>query len=182
METSLKEIKLILPKIFEDERGIFYESFNQKVFNNLIGQKITFVQDNHSISKIGVLRGLHYQKPPSVQGKLIRVTKGKIFDVAVDIRKHSPSFGSWAGVSLSSKNNKMLWIPNGFAHGFVALSKVAEVSYKTTDYYDPGSEETIRWDDSFINIDWPIKIGPILSEKDANALSLREITTNNVSL
>jgi len=182
IETSLKEVKIITPKIFEDARGIFYESFNQTVFNNLIGREITFVQDNHSISKIGVLRGLHFQKPPSAQGKLIRVTKGKIFDVAVDIRKNSPSFGSWVGVLLSSKNKKMLWIPKGFAHGFVALSKVAEVNYKTTDYYDPCSEETIRWDDPFLNIDWPLKIKPILSEKDANAASLPEIMTHNVFL
>lgn len=172
METNLKEVKIVIPKIFDDMRGIFYESFNQKVFNNLIGRELTFVQDNHSISKNGVLRGLHFQKPPSAQGKLIRVTKGKIFDVAVDIRKHSPSFGNWVGVLLSSKNKKMLWIPEGFAHGFVALNELTEVNYKTTDYYNPRTEETIRWDDPFLNISWPLKIKPSLSQKDKNAPSL----------
>ena len=179
IETSLKEVKIIMPKIFEDERGIFYENFNQKIFNNLIGQEITFVQDNHSISKNGVLRGLHFQKPPSAQGKLIRVTKGKIFDVVVDIRKPSPSFGSWVGVLLSSKNKKMLWIPKGFAHGFVSLSEEAEVNYKTTDYYNPTSEVAIRWDDPYLKIKWPINETPILSSKDQNAPSLMDLIRFN---
>ena len=172
METSIKEVKIIMPKTFEDERGIFYESFNQKVFSNLIGQKITFVQDNHSRSKKGVLRGMHYQLPPLAQAKLVRVVQGKIFDVAVDIRQSSSTFGQWVGEILSAKNKRQLWIPEGFAHGFLTLSSSAEVLYKTTNYYFRESERSIRWNDPSIGIDWMNEIPPLISLKDNNAQTL----------
>ncbi|HFP1486199.1 TPA: dTDP-4-dehydrorhamnose 3,5-epimerase, partial [Escherichia coli] len=159
------------PKVFGDERGFFMESFNQKVFEEAVGRKVEFVQDNHSKSSKGVLRGLHYQLEPYAQGKLVRCVVGEVFDVAVDIRKSSPTFGKWVGVNLSAENKRQLWIPEGFAHGFLVLSEIAEFVYKTTNYYHPESEGCIKWDDSFLMIDWPNK--PIaISEKDKKGSSI----------
>ena len=169
--TSLKipDVKLIEPDVFEDERGFFYESFNQQKFNEAIGQDILFVQDNHSKSSKGVLRGLHYQEAPFAQGKLVRVVVGEVFDVAVDVRKDSPTFGQWVAEVLSGENKKQLWIPEGFAHGFLTLSNQAEAVYKTTGFYNKESERTIRFDDRVINISWPQE-QYILSEKDLNGI------------
>ncbi|MEL0056138.1 MAG: dTDP-4-dehydrorhamnose 3,5-epimerase, partial [Methylophilaceae bacterium] len=158
---------------FEDERGFFFEAFNQKKFNNLLGQDITFVQDNHSKSKQGVLRGLHYQKAPFAQAKLVRVTSGEIFDVAVDIRIDSPTYGQWSGEILSAQNKKQLWIPEGFAHGFLVLSDEAEVIYKTTQFYSKDHENCIAYNDKKINITWPSLAGQyILSPKDLEGGSI----------
>ena len=169
--TSLKipDVKLIEPDVFEDERGFFYESFNQQKFNEAIGQDILFVQDNHSKSSKGVLLGLHYQEAPFAQGKLVRVVVGEVFDVAVDVRKDSPTFGQWVAEVLSGENKKQLWIPEGFAHGFLTLSNQAEAVYKTTGFYNKESERTIRFDDRVINISWPQE-QYILSEKDLNGI------------
>lgn len=169
--TSLKipDVKLVEPDVFIDQRGLFFESFNQKKFNNSLGLKITFVQDNHSISRKGVLRGLHYQKAPFSQGKLIRVVNGEIFDVAVDLRRNSSTFGKWVSENLSAENKKQLWIPEGFAHGFLALSKVAEVAYKTTQYYSKSSEKTIQYNDKNLNIEWPKMPEYSLSDEDKKA-------------
>ena len=169
--TSLKiaDVKLIEPDIFEDKRGFFFESFNQKKFNQAIGQEITFVQDNHSKSKKGVLRGLHYQKSPFSQGKLIRVICGEIFDIALDIRKDSPSFGKWVSEILSAENKKQLWIPEGFAHGFLALSDGVEMIYKTTNFYSKAHEATIKYNDQQFKINWPKKTQYFLSSSDLNA-------------
>ena len=170
---SSKEIKIIEPEVFNDERGFLFESFNLKRFEKIIGSKISFVQENHSKSCFGVLRGLHYQLPPFCQGKLLRVISGEIFDVAIDIRKSSPNFGKWIGFNISSKNKKQIWIPEGFAHGFCVLSKEAEILYKTTNFYNKDYERAIKWDDEFIDINWPIKnLYPILSEKDKSAPKL----------
>ena len=168
--TSLKipDVKLIEPDVFEDERGFFYESFNQQKFNEAIGQNITFVQDNHSKSSKGVLRGLHYQEEPFAQGKLVRVIAGEVFDVAVDIRKNSSSYGQWVSMILSAENKKQLWIPPGFAHGFLTLSDEAEMLYKTTNFYNQKSEKTIRFNSNLFKIEWPkIDCKIILSAKDA---------------
>ena len=171
INTSIPEVLIIQPKIFDDDRGFFFESFNQVKFDELVGRKVTFVQDNHSKSVKNVLRGLHYQiKQP--QGKLVRVTFGEVFDVAVDIRKSSPTFGQSVSVILSAKNKKQLWVPEGFAHGFVTLSESAEFLYKTTDYYSPKYERTILWNDADINIAWPFEGAPSLSAKDQQARSL----------
>lgn len=164
-DTSLPGVKLIEPKVFGDERGFFYESFNRKAFAEAVGVDVDFVQDNHSRSTRGVLRGLHYQLPPHAQGKLVRVVAGEVFDVAVDLRKSSPTFGKWAGVILSAENKKQLWLPAGFAHGFCVLSDWAEFLYKTTDYYSPAHERCVKWDDPTLAIDWPVK-SPVLSAKD----------------
>ena len=176
---ELNGLKLISLEIFEDNRGFFYESWNQQKFDEILGISIIFKQDNHSKSSKGVLRGLHYQLPPFEQGKLVRCTKGKIFDIAVDLRKNSPSFSKWAGVELSVENKKQFWIPAGFAHGFLSLSDNAEVQYKATNFWDKESEYSLRYDDSDINIKWPIeKILPEkiqLSTKDLNSLSLKEL-------
>jgi len=155
--TSLKipDVKLILPDVFEDERGFFYESFNQEKFNEAIGKNIIFVQDNHSKSSRGVLRGLHYQEAPFAQGKLVRVIVGEVFDVAVDMRKDSSTYGQWVSEILSAQNKKQLWIPEGFAHGFLTLSDQAEFLYKTTKLYNPTYESGIKYDDPFLNIKWP---------------------------
>lgn len=163
--TRITEVLLIKQRIFQDERGFFYESYNQQKFAQETGINANFIQDNHSCSKQNVLRGLHYQinKP---QGKLIRVIQGKIFDVAVDIRKSSSTFGQWVSYELSSENKFQLWIPPGFAHGFLALSEVAEVVYKTTEYYYPQGERTILWNDPDLAIEWPLSSSPILSTKD----------------
>ena len=171
--TSLSDCWLIEPQVFGDARGFFFESFNQKKFTSLISSELTFVQDNHSKSAAGVLRGLHYQlKNP--QAKLVRVTVGEIFDVAVDLRRHSPTFGQWFGVNLSAENKKQLWIPVGFAHGFVVLSDQSEVQYKTTDYYDPSNERCIVWNDPDLNIQWPLSQQPILSPKDQAGVSFKK--------
>mgnify|MGYP003683455315 FL=1 len=170
---KIPDLKLIEPDVFEDERGFFYESFNQQKFNEAIGQEITFVQDNHSKSSQGVLRGLHYQDPPYAQGKLIRVVAGEIFDVAVDIRKESPSYGQWLSETLSEGNKKQLWIPEGFAHGFLVLSDEAEIIYKATDFYSPEHEHCLKYNDKKINITWPsISSQYLLSPKDAKGQSL----------
>ena len=164
---AIPDVLLFEPKVFGDARGFFFESFNQQRFNAATGLDLQFVQDNHSKSAKGVLRGLHYQLPPKAQGKLVRVVAGEVFDVAVDIRKNSPTFGQWVGEILSGDNKRQLWIPPGLAHGFVVLSDSAEFLYKTTDYYAPEMERCIRWDDPDLAIDWPIGGEPVLSGKDA---------------
>jgi dTDP-4-dehydrorhamnose 3,5-epimerase len=168
--TSIPDVLIIEPKVFGDSRGFFYESFNQQAFNQATGLDLQFVQDNHSRSTKGVLRGLHYQLPPHAQGKLVRCTRGAVWDVAVDIRKSSTTFGQWAGIELSEDNHKQFWIPPGFAHGFVVLSDSADFLYKTTDYYAPAHERCIVWNDEVLSIQWPltkfnIEI-PQLSSKD----------------
>ncbi|WP_374536442.1 dTDP-4-dehydrorhamnose 3,5-epimerase [Chitinimonas taiwanensis] len=173
IDTAIAEVKIIEPKVFGDERGFFYESFNQARFEAAIGRSVSFVQDNHSRSAKGVLRGLHYQLQQA-QGKLVRCTLGEVFDVAVDIRRSSPTFGQWVGVSLSAENKRQLWVPEGFAHGFLVVSEVAEFLYKTTDYYAPAHERAIRWDDAQLGIQWPLQSAPALSAKDAAALSFAE--------
>lgn len=177
INASLSGIKILEPKVFNDERGFFFESFNQQCFEQAIGHAINFVQDNHSKSTKGVLRGLHYQLPPRAQGKLIRVAQGEVFDVVVDIRKTSATYGEWIGEVLSSENKKQLWIPEGFAHGFITLSETAEFLYKTTDYYAPECEQSIRWDDPTINIAWPSNLPPIVSPKDASAKDIQNAET-----
>lgn len=166
IDTAISDVKIIEPQVFGDERGFFYESFNHAKFEAAIGQKVEFVQDNHSRSVKGVLRGLHYQLPPHPQGKLVRCTLGEVFDVAVDIRKSSPTFGQWVGVTLSAENKRQLWIPEGFAHGFVVVSDVAEFLYKTTDYWFSDFERAILWCDPLLNIKWPGVGGVKLSKKD----------------
>ena len=171
-ETSLAGVMLCEPKIFEDERGLFFESFNETLFSEALGESVKFVQDNHSHSVQNVLRGLHLQtrKP---QGKLIRVTRGSIFDVAVDMRRESPSYGHWFGLELDSEKHRQLWIPRGFAHGFLTLSETADVQYKVTDYYDPGYEISIAWDDPALRIDWPLQgNSPFCSAKDVAGVSV----------
>lgn len=166
---AIPEVLLLEPKVFKDDRGHFFESFNQKLFEEAVGHSVTFVQDNQSFSKMGVLRGLHYQMNPSAQGKLVRVLQGEVFDVAVDIRKGSPTFGQWVGALLSAENKHQLWIPEGFAHGFVTLSETAEFYYKVTNYYSPAHERSLRWNDSALNIDWCYSDEPLLAQKDAAA-------------
>ncbi|VVP98744.1 dTDP-4-dehydrorhamnose 3,5-epimerase [Pseudomonas fluorescens] len=166
--TELPGILIIEPRVLEDERGFFYESFNADAFAHATGVQATFVQDNHSRSKKGVLRGLHYQLE-TPQGKLVRVVSGEILDVTVDIRRSSPNFGKWLATRLCAEHHRQLWIPEGFAHGFVALSDTAEVLYKTTDFYDPRAERTLRWDDPDLNIDWQLDGAPLLSAKDQGA-------------
>lgn len=170
---DIPELILFTPKVFADDRGFFFESFSDKFFREATGLDLSFVQDNHSKSQKGALRGLHYQLPPHPQGKLVRVTQGAIFDVAVDIRKSSPTFGKWVGVELSAENKKQLWIPPGFAHGFVTLSDTAELLYKTTDFYYPETEGAILWNDAELNIDWHFSGQPILSAKDEQAPAFR---------
>ena len=163
---SIPDVLLIEPQVFCDERGSFFESFNQNKFEEAVKRKINFVQDNHSRSVKGVLRGLHYQLPPKAQGKLVRVIQGEVFDVAVDLRKSSPTFGKWVGEVLSSDNKKQIWIPEGFAHGFVTLSDTAEFLYKTTDFYSPEHECSIIWNDKTIAVEWPLNIDLLLANKD----------------
>lgn len=172
--TAIADVKLIEPTVFGDERGFFYESFHQQRFDEAIGYAVNFVQDNHSRSRRGVLRGLHYQLAPHAQGKLVRCVLGEVFDVAVDIRRSSPTFGQWVGYVLSAENKRQLWIPPGFAHGFVTLSEVAEFVYKTTDYYAPQAERAIRWDDASLAIAWPEAGELQLSGKDQQALPLAQ--------
>lgn len=171
--TGINEVKLLEPKIFQDDRGFFLESYNEKLLKELLGIETPFVQDNHSSSIKNVLRGLHYQiRQP--QGKLVRVVSGEIFDVAVDLRKASPTFGEWTGFHLSAKNKLMAWIPPGFAHGFLSLSDQADVLYKVTAFYDPTSDRSLLWNDSEINIQWPLAGSPLLSQKDADGKRFRE--------
>ena len=175
---AIPDVVLIEPKVFGDARGFFYESFNQQAFNSVTGLDVDFVQDNHSRSAKGVLRGLHYQVPPHAQGKLVRVVQGAVFDVAVDIRRASPTFGKWVGEELSESNNRQLWIPPGFAHGFLVLSETADFLYKTTDYYATVAERCIAWNDPSIGIEWPQSgNAPKLSDKDqiGAALNLAEV-------
>ena len=164
--THIQDVLVIEPQIHGDARGFFFESYNAEQFKKATGVAVSFVQDNHSKSQKGVLRGLHYQirKP---QGKLVRVIVGKVFDVAVDIRRSSPTFGKWVSAHLSAENKRQLWVPGGFAHGFLVLSDVAEFLYKTTDYYTPEYERCIRWNDPDLNIQWPMEESPLVSEKDA---------------
>ena len=170
---SIPEVVLFEPTVFGDERGFFFESFNQAKFEAAIGRQVSFVQDNHSRSVKNVLRGLHYQIQQP-QGKLVRVVHGEVFDVAVDIRKSSPTFGKWVGAVLSADNKRQLWVPEGFAHGFVVTSDSAEFLYKTTDYWAPAFERSIAWNDTAIGITWPIQGEPALSSKDQQAVLLAQ--------
>ncbi|SAL65078.1 dTDP-4-dehydrorhamnose 3,5-epimerase [Caballeronia udeis] len=171
--TALPEVKLIEPKIFGDARGYFYESFNGREFAGNVAPDVEFVQDNHSRSARGVLRGLHYQIEHA-QGKLVRVVEGEVFDVAVDIRRRSPDFGKWVGVKLSGENRRQLWVPPGFAHGFLVLSESAQFLYKTTDYWYSDHERSILWNDPEIGIEWPLEIEPLLAAKDVAGKRLVE--------
>ncbi|HGS5279611.1 TPA: dTDP-4-dehydrorhamnose 3,5-epimerase [Vibrio parahaemolyticus] len=171
IDTNIPDVKIIEPSVFGDERGFFMETWNQKRFEELVtGKPTQFVQDNHSKSKKGILRGLHYQKQ-NTQGKLVRVIAGEVYDVAIDLRKESPTFGQWVGEYLSAENKRQLWIPEGFAHGFYVTSEEAEFVYKCTNYYHPSSELSIAWDDPLLDINWPLTEGPILSVKDSTAYS-----------
>ena len=173
--TEIPEVLIIEPRVFGDARGFFYESFNQQAFDAAIGTQYQFVQDNHSRSVRGVVRGLHYQLAPRAQGKLVRVVRGAVFDVAVDLRQSSRSFGQWVGVELSEDNQRQLWIPPGFAHGFLVLSESADFLYKTTDYYSPEHERCIAWDDPAIGISWPdAGLAPQLSAKDQQGRALAQ--------
>lgn len=174
IKTEIPDAMIFEPKVFGDDRGFFFESFNQKVFEEAVGRKVDFIQDNHSKSTQGVLRGLHYQLPPFAQAKLVRCVVGEVFDVAVDIRESSPTFGKWVGVHLSAENKRQLWIPEGFAHGFLVLSETAEFVYKTTNYYSPMHDRGIVWNDPSIRIEWPLKTEPLLSGKDEMAKLLAD--------
>ena len=173
IRTAIPDLLIIEPKVFGDERGFFFESFNRREFAGLTGRDVDFVQDNHSRSAKNVLRGLHYQIQHP-QGKLVRVVQGAVLDVAVDIRRSSPTFGQHVAVELSAENKRMLWIPEGFAHGFAVLSESAECLYKTTDYWCPEHERCIRWDDPTLAIDWQLQVAPALSGKDAQGKTLTE--------
>lgn len=172
----LKGVLELEPRVFEDARGFFFESFNEKAFSEILGKSVTFVQDNQSRSDRNILRGLHYQIEQA-QGKLVRVIVGEVFDVAVDLRRSSPTFGQWHSAILSAENKKQLWIPPGFAHGFLVLSAWAEVLYKTTDFYSPQHERTIRWDDPDLGIQWPLAAPPVISVRDQQGLPLRNAET-----
>jgi dTDP-4-dehydrorhamnose 3,5-epimerase len=172
---SIPDVMLITPKVFSDARGYFYESFNAKLFGELTGTHVAFVQDNHSSSVMGTLRGLHYQLAPQGQGKLVRVVEGAVFDVVVDLRRSSPSFGQWTSAVLSAENQQQLWIPQGFAHGFLTLTDSAQFLYKTTDYYAPQAERCLAWNDPQIAIGWPkLNVSPVLSEKDRAGVRLAD--------
>lgn len=175
IQTAIPDVLIIEPKVFGDQRGFFYESFNRRQFASLIGRDLDFVQDNHSRSEKNVLRGLHFQVQHP-QGKLVRVIQGAVFDVAVDIRKSSPTFGQHVAVALSAENQRMLWVPEGFAHGFLVTSATAEFLYKTTDYYAPEFERSIAWNDPALAIPWPIEGAPSLSAKDQQAPLLADVT------
>lgn len=176
-KTAVEGVLILEPEVFGDARGFFMESFNQRAFNEAVGHEVTFVQDNHSRSARGVLRGLHFQRVPHDQGKLVRVVRGAVYDVAVDIRRDSATFGRWVGVEVDERSHRQLWIPAGLAHGFLVLSETADFLYKATQYYEPAAERAIRWNDPDLAIDWPLAgIGqPTLSTKDADALSLNEV-------
>jgi len=174
IDTKIADVKIIQPKVFGDERGFFLETFEANRYKQALNIDLDFVQDNHSRSSKGVLRGLHFQtKNP--QGKLVRCVRGEVFDVAVDIRKDSPTYGQWAGVILSEENKTQFWIPPGLAHGFVVLSDVADFEYKCTDYYTPGFEGCLAWDDPDIDIEWPMNFEPLLSEKDKNGIYFKNL-------
>jgi dTDP-4-dehydrorhamnose 3,5-epimerase len=173
--TTVPEVLILEPTVFGDERGFFVESYNRRAFDEAVGYGVDFVQDNHSRSARGVLRGLHYQVPPHAQGKLVRVSTGRVYDVAVDVRRTSPRFGWWVGVELSSDNHRQLWIPPGFAHGFLVLSESADFEYKVTAYYAPDAERSVRWDDPALGISWPDSgVAVQLSRKDAAAPALSD--------
>ncbi len=172
--TAIPEVLIIEPKVFGDDRGFFFESYNERSFTDAAGKQWSFVQDNHSRSRRGVLRGLHYQMPPHAQGKLVRVVAGEVFDVAVDIRRSSPTFGKWVGEVLSGQNHRQLWIPPGFAHAFLVLSETADFLYKTTDYYAPFAERSLLWCDPQIGIRWPIEGEPKMAAKDLEGKLLSE--------
>ena len=177
---SICDVKLLKPKIFRDSRGSFFESFNEKSFQEHINKKVRFVQDNHSYSKKNVLRGIHFQRAPYSQGKLVRVIDGTVLDIAVDLRKESPTFGKWVGEIISGENNHQLWIPEGFGHAFVVKSDYAHFLYKTTNFYNKEYEECIKWDDDFLNIDWKIQKSKIIvSEKDAQGKTFNEFMQDN---
>jgi dTDP-4-dehydrorhamnose 3,5-epimerase len=176
-QTDLAQLLVLTPRYFRDERGFFVESYNKRAFSEAAGADFDFVQDNHSRSTRGVLRGLHYQLPPRPQGKLVRVAHGEIFDVAVDLRRASPTFGRWFGIALSAEKGNQLWIPPGFAHGFLTLSETADVLYKASEYYAPDCERAVAWDDPTIAIDWPLGGPPTLSAKDAEAPTLARAET-----
>lgn len=181
IKTDIPEVLIFEPRVFGDARGFFFESFSNKIFNEAVGRSVEFVQDNHSQSQKGVLRGLHYQLDPHAQGKLVRCVEGEVFDVAVDIRRSSPTFGKWVGAVLSADNKRQLWIPEGFAHGFLALTDTVQFVYKATNYYAPQSERSILWDDPDIGIDWPeINEDKLsLSDKDLAAVKLAEAEVYN---
>ena len=174
--TAIAEVLVIEPAVFGDARGAFFESWNQRAFSKLVGHDVDFVQDNHSVSARGVLRGLHYQVRQS-QGKLVRVVAGEVFDVVVDLRRSSPTFGRWVGERLSAQNRRMMWVPEGFAHGFLVLSDIAEFLYKTTDYYAPEHERTLLWNDPAIGVKWPLEGAPVLKPKDAAGTPLASAET-----
>jgi len=174
--TAIAQVLVIEPAVFGDARGAFFESWNRRAFSKLAGRDVDFVQDNHSVSARGVLRGLHYQlRQP--QGKLVRVVAGEVFDVVVDLRRSSPTFGRWVGETLSAQNRRMMWVPEGFAHGFLVLSDVAEFLYKTTDYYAPEHERTLLWNDPAIGVTWPLEGAPVLKPKDAAGTPLASAET-----
>ncbi|MDR9888875.1 dTDP-4-dehydrorhamnose 3,5-epimerase [Pseudenterobacter timonensis] len=176
LETEISDLLIFEPKVFGDDRGFFMESFNQKVFEEAVGRKVDFVQDNHSKSVKAVLRGLHLQVPPFAQAKLVRCIVGEVFDVAVDVRKNSQTFGKWVGVNLSADNKRQFWIPEGFAHGFLVLSETAEFVYKTTNYYSPKHERSVLWCDPDIDILWPnLEQDFILSDKDRLAVEIKAL-------
>lgn len=177
IQTEIPDVLIFEPKVFGDARGFFFESFNQKIFEDAVGRKVEFVQDNHSQSQKNVLRGLHYQLDPNAQGKLVRCVEGEVFDVAVDIRQNSKTFGHWIGVVLSAENKRQLWIPEGFAHGFLTLSENAQFLYKATNYYAPQSERSIIWNDPQIDIKWPNAGDVQLSAKDQSGLFLTDAET-----
>lgn len=177
-KTNIDDVIIIEPKIFGDDRGFFMESFNKIKFDDAVGSKIEFVQDNHSCSSAGVLRGLHFQRAPHAQGKLIRCITGAIYDVAVDIRPESKNYGAWVGIVLSAQNKRQLWIPEGFAHGFLVLEGDAEILYKSTDYYHPELEGVIKWDDKTLNINWPAKPHTV-SQKDLNGMNFIDMGNKN---
>ena len=177
---AIEGVLILEPDVFGDERGFFMESFNQKRFNDAVGHAVNFVQDNHSRSRKGVLRGLHYQLPPHTQGKLMRVTQGSVFDVAVDVRQGSPTFGQWVGAELSGENHHQFWLPPGMAHGFLVTSESADFLYKTTEYYAPQAEACIRWNDPTLAIAWPdLGAAPLVSGKDAQGARLADATPFN---
>jgi dTDP-4-dehydrorhamnose 3,5-epimerase len=174
--TAIPDVLVIEPAVFGDARGFFLESWNRKIFASLVGSDVDFVQDNHSASARGVLRGLHYQLEQP-QGKLVRVIAGEVFDVAVDLRRSSPTFGRWVGERLSAENKRMMWVPEGFAHGFLVLSQSAEFLYKTTDFYAPAHERTLLWNDPALGIPWPLDVEPLLKPKDAAGTPLAQADT-----
>jgi dTDP-4-dehydrorhamnose 3,5-epimerase len=176
IKTTLKDLIIIEPKLFGDDRGYFFESFNQKEFDDAIGEKVTFCQDNQSLSNTGVVRGLHFQTPPFSQGKLVRVSQGSVLDVVLDLRKESSTFGQHTSVLLSAENNRQLWVPAGFAHGFATLEDQTIFQYKCTNYYNPASEKSVLWSDEQLNIDWKVK-NAIVSAKDQQGEKWKEFNS-----